>query len=157
MFSVWYNPFTIFFSSNIFTFWFCTWWSVLLFFKYFLMWIYFIVALFALLTFKWNLDLYWESIWKYGKYLSFLQKTKLFLKTDIYSFVLCCGDIEKLNDLHKMLNTLHEKLSYDGNWGNICFLDFKITVWKQLFIVNLLTVTYIWKHHLFIRNLLKMA
>ena len=130
MFSVWYNPFTIFFSSNILTFWFCTWWSVLLFFKYFLMWIYFIVALFALLTFKWNLDLYWESIWKYGKYLSFLQKTKLFLKTDnIYSFVLWWGDIEKLNDLHKMLNTLHEKLKVMMEIEVIIFVFWILKLW----------------------------
>ena len=63
--------------------------------------------------------------------------------------VLWCGDIEKLNNFHEMLSTSDKKLKVAMKIGgnSICFLDLKILfqtiVWKQLFIVNLLKVTYI--------------
>ena len=44
--------------------------------------------------------------------------------------VLWCGDIEKLNDVHEMLNTLDKKLRFTMEIGanNICFLDLKIYI-----------------------------
>ena len=43
--------------------------------------------------------------------------------------VLWCRDIEKLNNFHKMLNTLDEKLKVTMEiGGNICFLDLKISI-----------------------------
>ena len=44
--------------------------------------------------------------------------------------VLWCGDIEKLNDFHKMLNTLNEKLKFTMEIGDnsMFFLDLKILI-----------------------------
>ena len=44
--------------------------------------------------------------------------------------VLWCGNFEKLNDIHKMLNILDEKLKFMMEIGgnSICFLDLKISI-----------------------------
>ena len=44
--------------------------------------------------------------------------------------VLWCGDIEKLNDFHKMLNTLDEKSKFtmEIRGNSTCFLDLKISI-----------------------------
>ena len=44
--------------------------------------------------------------------------------------VLWCEDIEKLNDFHKMLKTLDEKLKFTMEVGgnSICFLNLKIYI-----------------------------
>ena len=46
------------------------------------------------------------------------------------SLVLWYGDIEKLNDSHKILNTFDEKLKFTMKIGgnSSCFLDLKISI-----------------------------
>ena len=68
---------TIFFWSYIFIF--CSWRLSLLSFDYFLMWIYFVAVLYVISIIKWNLNLYWKSIWKDSKYLDFLKHLVLFI------------------------------------------------------------------------------